>query len=221
MNRTEILEAARQAVAVDRAATYGEAERNFGVIADLWSAYTGQALEPHDVAAMMILLKVALISGNPRHADSWVDVAGYAACGGEIAGNPDWRLDAALRQYVEPVPDEPCEDVPMFRHREPDQADESAPDQEPSRVDRIVAALDDMSSSWPPADDMKLAEMQASGDSVFDIAGVLDTGTEDVRARWRQLTAIARGGSPAITDAALADLQRALVARAAREAGEA
>lgn len=219
MNRTEILEAARQAVAVDRAATYGEAERNFGMIAELWSAYTRHPLEPHDVAAMMILLKVARISGNPRHADSWVDAAGYAACGGEIAGNPDWRLDAALRQYVEPVPNEPCEDAPMFRHREP--VPEPVPDQELSRVDRIIAAIDDMSSSWPPADDLKLAEMQACGDSIFDIAGVLATGTEDVRARWRELTALAREGSPAITDAALAGLQRALVARAAREAGEA
>lgn len=33
MNRSEILEAARQAVTVDRAATHGDAERTFGRIA--------------------------------------------------------------------------------------------------------------------------------------------------------------------------------------------
>lgn len=106
MTRADILEAARQAVMVDRAATYGDAEDNFATIAELWSVYTGRSLEAHDVAAMMILLKVARIRGNPQHIDSWTDCAGYAACGGEIAGNPDWRLDAALRQYVEPVPED-------------------------------------------------------------------------------------------------------------------
>ena len=39
----------------------------------------------YDVAVMMALLKIARISENPQHMDSWVDLAGYAACGGEIA----------------------------------------------------------------------------------------------------------------------------------------
>ena len=34
---------------------------------------------------MMVLLKVARIKGNAQHADSWVDIAGYSALGGEIA----------------------------------------------------------------------------------------------------------------------------------------
>lgn len=33
----------------------------------------------------MGLLKIARISENPQHMDSWCDLAGYAACGGEIA----------------------------------------------------------------------------------------------------------------------------------------
>lgn len=106
----------------------------------------------------------------------------------------------------------------MFRHREP--VPEPVLEPEPSRADRIMAVLDATSSRWTAADDMKLAEMQACGDSIFDIAGVLHTATEDVRARL-VLTALAREGSPAITDAALTDLQRALVARAAREADKA
>ena len=38
------------------------------------------------MAIMMALLKIARISKNPQHMDNWVDLAGYAACGGEIAG---------------------------------------------------------------------------------------------------------------------------------------
>jgi hypothetical protein len=34
---------------------------------------------------MLALLKVARIRSNPKHADNWIDIAGYAACGGEIA----------------------------------------------------------------------------------------------------------------------------------------
>ena len=33
---------------------------------------------------MMILLKVGRIAGGSLSQDNWVDIAGYAACGGEI-----------------------------------------------------------------------------------------------------------------------------------------
>lgn len=87
MKRTEILDTAREYVTKDRAATHGDAEDNFRRIAELWSAY----LEPEavisatDVAAMMALLKIARISSNDSNPDNWIDIAGYAACGGEIA----------------------------------------------------------------------------------------------------------------------------------------
>jgi len=42
--------------------------------------------KPVDVAAMMALMKLGRIAGNPAHMDSWIDLAGYSACGGEIAG---------------------------------------------------------------------------------------------------------------------------------------
>jgi hypothetical protein len=35
---------------------------------------------------MMVDLKTVRAWGNPSHHDNWIDVAGYAACGGEIAG---------------------------------------------------------------------------------------------------------------------------------------
>lgn len=86
MNRTDILTTAAQVVTVDRAATHGDAEDSFARIASLWSAYLGEEIGAADVSSMMILLKIARLQGNPKHADNWIDVAGYAACGGEIAG---------------------------------------------------------------------------------------------------------------------------------------
>lgn len=86
MNRDDILKTAAQAVTVDRNATHGNAEDNFARIAGLWSQYLGEELGTADVSAMMILLKLARIQSNPKHADNWIDIAGYAACGGEIAG---------------------------------------------------------------------------------------------------------------------------------------
>lgn len=38
------------------------------------------------VALMLAELKVVRAWGNPTHADNWCDLAGYAACGGELSG---------------------------------------------------------------------------------------------------------------------------------------
>jgi hypothetical protein len=84
MNRVECLKAAEQAVA-SRGANYGKPESNFRAVAGLWSTLFGVRVEPHQVALAMILLKVARANYDPTHADSFVDAAGYAACGIEVA----------------------------------------------------------------------------------------------------------------------------------------
>lgn len=89
MTRSDILDAARQAVTVDRAATHGDAERNFSLIAAYWSAHLDTPIAAADVAVMMTLLKLARIRSNPVHADNWIDGCGYLACGGEIAGEAE------------------------------------------------------------------------------------------------------------------------------------
>lgn len=89
--RSTILHAAEAYVTKDRAAEHGDMENNFAVIANLWSAYLGSrfgisaSLEPHDVALLMSLLKIARAASNPNHMDNYIDLAGYAACGGECA----------------------------------------------------------------------------------------------------------------------------------------
>lgn len=91
MNRKEILEAAQKCVCGDREQDYGSPESNFTTIANLWTDYLTAAgimedmiLGPNDVAAMLALLKIARIASGHAKEDNWVDLAGYAACGGEI-----------------------------------------------------------------------------------------------------------------------------------------
>lgn len=87
MTRSEILQKAEQCVCGQREQDYGSPENNFQVIADLWSAYKDVDFTATDVAMMMALLKIARIRSGTATEDSFVDLAGYAACGGEIAAN--------------------------------------------------------------------------------------------------------------------------------------
>jgi len=88
-SRTEILEKVAEIVSGEREDTYGGPEDSFRLIAELWATYLSRGgdtirISPEDVAAMMALLKIARLSQAPDHLDSWIDLAGYAACGGEI-----------------------------------------------------------------------------------------------------------------------------------------
>ena len=93
MTREEILNTAADIVNGEREKQYGKAEDNFATIAKLWNAYimagNGVELTAKDVSAMMILLKVARIASGRGSLDSWVDIAGYAACGGAIASEKE------------------------------------------------------------------------------------------------------------------------------------
>jgi len=85
MDRKSILEAANDAITKDRAATHGNAEQSFSMIAAYWSIYLGENVTAFDVAQMMILFKTARAQGNPSHADNFIDQVGYAALAGEMA----------------------------------------------------------------------------------------------------------------------------------------
>ena len=85
--RKSILETALKCVNGDREQDYGTPENNFKVIADMWSAYKHTDISAVDVAAMLALLKIARIASGNAKDDNWIDLAGYAACGGEIQAN--------------------------------------------------------------------------------------------------------------------------------------
>lgn len=104
--KREILEEAVE-VTGGRGKSYGRPEDNFGRIARLWNQHlvniglleeAPRGLSVADVAMMMALMKIARLENDPGHHDSWVDLAGYAACGGELAGSinpPNSRSNAA------------------------------------------------------------------------------------------------------------------------------
>lgn len=81
--RSSLLNEANKIVNGARADAYGGVEDNFNNIAVLWKAYKGVDFTPVDIAIMMTLMKVARLKNSPNHRDSWVDIAGYAACGFE------------------------------------------------------------------------------------------------------------------------------------------
>ena len=69
----------------DREERYGPAHQLLDQIARRWSLTLGTAVTPAQVALCLIDLKLARLARNPRHIDSVVDVAGYAACLREVA----------------------------------------------------------------------------------------------------------------------------------------
>jgi hypothetical protein len=91
MRRKELLDKAIEIIEGARQEHYGTPEDNFARIAEYWQTYlrqlnTGEIyVAAHDVAAMMVLMKVARLVSDYRHDDSWLDIAGYAACGSECA----------------------------------------------------------------------------------------------------------------------------------------
>lgn len=94
LTRADILHAAEKCVCGQRETDYGTPENNFKAIAELWEAYLNKActrgvnvrVEAKDIAVMMALLKIARIAAGGGKADSWIDLAGYAACGAECEG---------------------------------------------------------------------------------------------------------------------------------------
>jgi hypothetical protein len=85
--RAEILHEAEHCICGQREQDYGSPEDNFGTIAQMWTAYTGTLITALDVAMMMCLLKISRIKSGGGTGDSFVDLAGYAACGGELNEN--------------------------------------------------------------------------------------------------------------------------------------
>ena len=100
-DRAKCLDTAKALVTSDRNNTYGLPEDSFKDIASLWSSQGvtvgGRSVSASDVALMMICVKLARLKHNPAHNDSWVDIAGYAACGLQTA-NVGKPLD------TEPIP---------------------------------------------------------------------------------------------------------------------
>lgn len=83
--REEALNLAAEIIVGERDTTYGGPEDNLGRIAKIWTVILEREVTPNEVANCMIAVKLARLVKSPQHLDSMVDIAGYAACGYELA----------------------------------------------------------------------------------------------------------------------------------------
>lgn len=131
MTREEILNKAKECVCGQREQDYGTPESNFQLIADLWNSYLNlpynhlewnetrdiiPKISPTDVAMMMALLKIARIRNGGGTGDSFVDLAGYAACGGEINASvpKEERVNTEVKRRSGRYPWESSFDKPIY-----------------------------------------------------------------------------------------------------------
>ena len=84
--REQLLIDAARTITGERQDQYGGPESSFKDIAAFWSIYLDRSIDASDVAAMMVLFKTARLKETKNHKDSWLDIAGYAACGAEVSG---------------------------------------------------------------------------------------------------------------------------------------
>lgn len=96
--REQLLDEAKATIGGPRAATYGDATASFQRIADLWTALlpVERALTGVDVAKAMAAMKLSRLHETPTHQDSWLDIAGYAALGYEIANKEQAAAEAEV-----------------------------------------------------------------------------------------------------------------------------
>ena len=78
MKAEQLLDEAASVVAMRRC-TYGQPVDLFENVAARWSLTLRTKISPAQVALCMVDLKLARLTHDPKHLDSIVDVAGYAA----------------------------------------------------------------------------------------------------------------------------------------------
>lgn len=91
--KAQLLDDAKAAVTHERNTDYGNPVDNFKRTAKLIEAVLadklkdGATIAPHDVATIMVCVKLARLMHDPHKRDSWVDIAGWSACGWDVVAN--------------------------------------------------------------------------------------------------------------------------------------
>ena len=83
-DRKYFLDEAEKLINGPRAKEYGPAKFNHERIAKIWSVILDREVTAQEVVACMVGVKLARLAETIEHDDSWVDIIGYAALGGEI-----------------------------------------------------------------------------------------------------------------------------------------
>lgn len=72
-------------VVAERRKLYGDPAASMEAVARRWSITLGHPVTPAEVVLCLIDLKLTRLAHNPKHQDSILDVAGYAAVLQEVA----------------------------------------------------------------------------------------------------------------------------------------
>ena len=87
-DRDYLLAEAQKLIKGPRAKDYGPVKKNHQRIADIWTILLDKKLKepitPEEVVACMVGVKTARLAEDISKDDSWIDIIGYAALGGEI-----------------------------------------------------------------------------------------------------------------------------------------
>jgi hypothetical protein len=96
MKAGTIAQKATDLVGGDRKTAYGDVTTGLAKVADIWNGILDAAgkapaepLNGHDVAQLMVGLKIARAYTGPFRADNYIDAAGWAAVAGEAGAKLD------------------------------------------------------------------------------------------------------------------------------------
>lgn len=95
--RGRILLKAMDIINGERQDEYGNPEDSFRLIGEYWTIYLeatgldmGQTISPKEVAEMMMLFKIARMSGQKPKLDNYLDLVGYAGLAADMVEGPEW-----------------------------------------------------------------------------------------------------------------------------------
>ena len=83
MKREDILKEAKDLISGARAKNYGDAHVNHDRIAKMWSVLLNKDITVSEVYMCMVAVKLSRLCQTQDHKDSWIDICGYGALGGE------------------------------------------------------------------------------------------------------------------------------------------
>ncbi|MFO0992585.1 MAG: DUF6378 domain-containing protein [Hyphomicrobiales bacterium] len=72
-------------VVSERRKVYGDPAASMAAVAKRWSITLGRTVTPAEVVLCLIDLKLTRLAHDPKHADSMLDIAGYAAVLQEVS----------------------------------------------------------------------------------------------------------------------------------------
>lgn len=100
MNCNDVLTTAMTTIR-DRGKDYGDIKTSFKKAAIIASAQLDKAISPYDVAVIANAMKLARLSNNPNHQDSWVDSAAYTAIASQLSSDKPPMPEARFMENVE------------------------------------------------------------------------------------------------------------------------